>query len=49
MNTVAIDDPEAAVVQRLESDPYFSGDQAQLRLQKAFVVFARRNSVWFSI
>ena len=37
MNTVAIDDPEAAVVQRLESDPYFSGDQAQLMLQKALL------------
>ena len=37
MNTVAIDDPEAAVVERLESDPYFSGDQAQLMLQKALL------------
>ncbi len=32
--TVAIDDPEAAIVQKLESDPYYSGDQVQMLLQK---------------
>ena len=30
--TVAIDDPEAAIVQKLESDPYYSGDQVQMLL-----------------
>ena len=30
MNTIAIDDPEADVTQKLESDPYFSGDRARV-------------------
>ena len=33
MTTVDIDDPEAAIVQKLESDSYFSGDEIQLCLQ----------------
>ena len=34
-NTVSLDDPEADSLQRLESDPYFSGDKAQMALQKS--------------
>ena len=36
MTTVDIDDPEAAIVQKLESDSYFSGDEIQLCLQKLY-------------
>ena len=49
MNTVAIDDPEAAVVQRLESDPYFSGDQAQLMLQKALLSLPEKQPMVFNL
>ena len=49
MNTVAIDDPEAAVVQRLESDPYFSGDQAQLMLQKALLSLPEKQRMVFNL
>ena len=34
---VSIDDEEASVLQKLESDPYFSGDHVQLALQKALL------------
>ena len=49
MNTVAIADPEAAVVQRLESDPYFSGDQAQLMLQKALLSLPEKQRMVFNL
>ena len=49
MNTVAIDDPEAAVVERLESDPYFSGDQAQLMLQKALLSLPEKQRMVFNL
>lgn len=48
VTTLAIDDLEAAVVQKLESDPYFSGDEAQLCLQKALMTLPE-NSAWCSI
>ena len=35
--TVSLDDPEADVLQKLESDPYFSGDKIQTTLQKALL------------
>jgi RNA polymerase sigma-70 factor, ECF subfamily len=35
VTTVSIDDEDASVLQKLESDPYFSGDRAQKSLQKA--------------
>ncbi len=44
MTTVDIDDPEAAIVQKLESDSYFSGDEIQLCLQKALVDFAGKTA-----
>ena len=49
MNTVVIDDPEAAVVERLESDPYFSGDQAQLMLQKALLSLPEKQRMVFNL
>ena len=45
MNTVAIDDPEAAVVERLESDPY----QAQLMLQKALLSLPEKQRMVFNL
>lgn len=49
MNTVAIDDAEAAIVQRLESDPYFSGDEAQLTLQKALLTLPEKQRMVFNL
>lgn len=48
-STIAIDDPEAAVVQRLESDPYFSGDEAQLALQKALLALPEKQRMVFNL
>jgi RNA polymerase sigma-70 factor (ECF subfamily) len=47
--TVAIDDPEADVVNRLESDPYFSGDEIQLKLQKALQTLPEKQRMVFNL
>lgn len=46
---VAIDDPEASVIQKLESDPYFSGDSAQLLLQKALLSLPEKQRMVFNL
>ena len=39
-STVSLDDPEADALQKLESDPYFSGDKAEMALpEKQRMVF----------
>ena len=48
-NTVSIDDPEAVLVQKLESDPYFSGDDAQLLLQKALLALPEKQRMVFNM
>ncbi|NDV82373.1 RNA polymerase sigma factor [Bacteroides sp. 51] len=47
--TVAIDDPEASVIQKLESDPYFSGDRVQLLLQKALLALPEKQRMVFNL
>ncbi|MDR0891017.1 MAG: RNA polymerase sigma factor [Mediterranea sp.] len=47
--TVPLDDPEATMVNRLESDPYFSGDEAQLLLQKALVSLPEKQRMVFNL
>lgn len=49
INTVTIDDPEATVVQKLESDPYFSGDHVQLLLQKALLSLPEKQRMVFNL
>lgn len=49
MNTVTIDDPEAAVIEKLESDPYFSGDRAQMLLQKALLSLPEKQRMVFNL
>lgn len=46
---VAIDDPEASVIQKLESDPYFSGDRVQLLLQKALLSLPEKQRMVFNL
>lgn len=48
-STVAIDDPEATVIQKLESDPYFSGDHVQLLLQKALLSLPEKQRMVFNL
>ena len=47
--TVSLDDPEAAVLQRLESDPYFSGDKAQKALQRALLTLPEKQRMVFNL
>ena len=49
VNMVAIDAPEADVVQKLESDPYFSGDETQLLLQKALLTLPEKQRMVFNL
>ena len=46
---VSLDDPESAMVQRLESDPYFSGDRLQLTLQKALMALPEKQRMVFNL
>ncbi|MBE6287600.1 MAG: sigma-70 family RNA polymerase sigma factor [Mediterranea massiliensis] len=47
--TVSLDDPEAAVLQRLESDTFFSGDQIQIKLQKALLSLPEKQRMVFNL
>ena len=47
--TVAIDDPAADVIEKLESDPYFSGDEIQLKLQKALLTLPEKQRMVFNL
>ncbi|MBP1613272.1 MAG: putative polymerase ECF-type sigma factor [Bacteroidetes bacterium] len=49
MNTVDIDDPEIMVDQKLESDPYFSGDHIELLLQKALLSLPEKQRLVFNL
>lgn len=49
LNTVTIDDPEADVIQRLEGDSFFSGDRAQLLLQKALLELPEKQRMVFNL
>ncbi|MDR0973576.1 MAG: sigma-70 family RNA polymerase sigma factor [Prevotellaceae bacterium] len=49
LNMVDIDDPEAAVAQKLESDPYFSGDRIQLLMQKALLTLPEKQRMVFNL
>ena len=47
--TVSLDDPEADVLQKLESDPYFSGDKIQTTLQKALLTLPEKQRMVFNL
>lgn len=46
---VAIDDPEAGMVNRFESDPYYSGDRVQTLLQKALAQLPEKQRMVFNL
>lgn len=45
-STVSLDDPEADALQKLESDPYFSGDKAEMALQKLACLAGKQRMVF---
>jgi RNA polymerase sigma-70 factor (ECF subfamily) len=47
--TVALDDPEADMVNRLESDAYFSGDEIQLKFQSALQTLPEKQRMVFNL
>lgn len=47
--TVSLDDADADVLRKLESDPYFSGDKAQLALQKAILTLPEKQRMVFNL
>jgi RNA polymerase sigma-70 factor (ECF subfamily) len=47
--TVSLDDPEAEMLNRLESDQYFSGDEIQLKLQKALLTLPEKQRMVFNL
>ncbi|WP_291529726.1 RNA polymerase sigma factor [Bacteroides sp. UBA939] len=49
VTTVSIDDEDASALQQLESDPYFSGHQAQMALQKALHTLPEKQRMVFNL
>lgn len=47
--TLSLDDPEANVLDKLESDPYFSGDKMQKALQKALLSLPEKQRMVFNL
>ena len=47
--TVSLDDTDAAVLQKLEGDPYFSGDKIQTLLQKALLTLPEKQRMVFNL
>ena len=47
--TVSLDDPEAAMIDRLEGDPYFSGDKIQMALQRALQTLPEKQRMVFNL
>lgn len=47
--SVPLDDPQADVASRLESDPFFNGDETQLLLQKAIRTLPEKQRLVFNL
>jgi RNA polymerase sigma-70 factor (ECF subfamily) len=48
-NSISIDDQEAFLVEKLESDEYFDGDALQLKLQKAIISLPEKQRAVFNL
>lgn len=46
---LSVDDPDMTLANKLESDPYFEGDQAQLMLQKAILTLPDKQRMVFNL
>lgn len=49
LNSVDLDAPEAALADKLESDPYFSGDKVQILLQQAMAELPEKQRMVFNL
>ena len=49
MNQLSIDDDESFLVNQLESDEWFDGDQAQMHLQKAIATLPEKQRLVFNL
>lgn len=49
VSTVSVDDEEAAILHKLEADPYFNGDRAQLALQQAIRSLPEKQRIIFNL
>ena len=47
--TVSVDAPEADALQKLEGDPYFCGDKAEMALQKALLTLPEKQRMVFNL
>ena len=48
-NSYSTDDLESSMAQNLEADPYFSGDETQLRFQKAILTLPDKQRLVFNM
>lgn len=48
-NALLVDDPEATMMNRIEGDPYFDGDETQLLLQKALLTLPEKQRMVFNL
>lgn len=48
-NNISMDDADTFLLSRLESDEYFDGDEAQLRLQKAILTLPEKQRIVFNM
>lgn len=48
-NNVSIDDAESFLIQKMEGDEYFDGDEAQLKLQKAILTLPEKQRIVFNM
>ena len=48
-SVVSLDDVDTSVIHKLESDPYFSGDKAQLTLQRALLTLPEKQRMVFNL
>jgi RNA polymerase sigma-70 factor (ECF subfamily) len=46
---VSIDDTDALLINKLESDEYFDGDEAQLKLQQAILTLPEKQRIVFNL
>lgn len=49
LNNVSVDDADVFLLSRLESDAYFDGDEAQLKLQKAILTLPEKQRIVFNM
>lgn len=48
-NNVSIDEPDAFLLEKMESDSYFDGDELQLKLQKAILTLPEKQRIVFNM